>query len=883
MKKSKSSKNTDFIQPVEDAEDGTFNQELKIKAGELSLSNNDFQNLLNSIDTGTIFLDRSFRVNLFSPAVRDIFNLLPADFGRPLSEISGKLEYQNLIQDAQEVLGNLQTLEREVRTVDGRVFLMQISPYRTTEDRISGVVITFVNITRRVEAEEAFNETARNLERQSRIFSTTLSSITDFAYILDREGRFVYSNQALLDLLGMPLEEIIGKNFFELNYPEELAARLHSQIQEVFDTGKTVRDETPFVSPLTGARGFYEYIFNPVAAADGSSVELIAGSTRDITERRAAEESIRFQAYLLDTVEQSVIATDLDGTVIYWNNFAQKLYGWTAAEAIGRSIMELTTPNSTQEQALEIMSQLRAGKSWNGEFQVRRKDGATFPAHVINSPINDGDEALIGIVGVSVDITDRKQIEDRLRRSESELRLVTDSIPSLISYVDKTERYRFVNAVYEDWFKQPREQIIGRRLEDVLGAAYPAVRENVRRALAGETVVFETKLDYPEESRFVLAQYVPDTADNGEVQGFYAHVTDIGEIKRAEEAMRESEERLRMVVESASDYAIMTVTPDNIVNSWNSGAEKIFGYRESEIVGRSGAILFTREDRRRAIPRKEIETARREGRAEDERWHVRKDGSLFFASGVMRPLKDAAAAGFVKIARDQTDRIQAEKLLLDREILQKLVGAQENERKRIARDLHDELGQQLTALRLKLEAAKKMCRDEEVCGKIDEIQFIAEQIDADVDFLAWDLRPTALDDLGLVAALTKYIKEWSRHSEIPADFHYSKLKDVRLAPEVETNLYRIAQEALNNVSKHSQAGQADVLLENRDGSVILIIEDNGVGFNVEDKLNSRKGIGLTGMRERAELIGGTLDIESTVKQGTTIFVRVPATSFAEQQ
>lgn len=287
---------------------------------------------------------------------------------------------------------------------------------------------------------------------------------------------------------------------------------------------------------------------------------------------------------------------------------------------------------------------------------------------------------------------------------------------------------------------------------------------------------------------------------------------------------------------------------------------------------------FTPEDREAGAPEQEIETAFINGRAPDERFHLCRDGSRFYASGVMTLLKDTGGSvrGFAKIARDMTERIEAEKALRDKEMLQRIVGAQEDERKRIARDLHDELGQQLTALRLKLESIRKTCEDTELCGKIDETQMIAKSIDNGVDFLAWELRPAALDDLGLFAALDKYVKEWSHHSGVTAELLASRLKRARFAPEVETNLYRITQEALNNAHKHASARRAEVMLEKRGEQIVLIIEDDGKGFDVKKKTNRSKGIGLIGMQERATLIGGTVEIESAAGRGTTIFVRVPA-------
>ncbi len=167
---------------------------------------------------------------------------------------------------------------------------------------------------------------------------------------------------------------------------------------------------------------------------------------------------------------------------------------------------------------------------------------------------------------------------------------------------------------------------------------------------------------------------------------------------RSQRKLLESEERLRLIIGSIKDYAIITTDTEGIINGWNAGAANIYGYSEEEIFGQKCEILFTPEDCKKNVPAKEMQAAIERGSVEDERWHVRKDGSLFYVSGVIQPLKDGKMDGFVKIARDMTERIKAEQIRRDKEILQKLVGAQEDERKRIARDLHDELGQLLTAL-----------------------------------------------------------------------------------------------------------------------------------------------------------------------------------------
>jgi signal transduction histidine kinase len=179
-----------------------------------------------------------------------------------------------------------------------------------------------------------------------------------------------------------------------------------------------------------------------------------------------------------------------------------------------------------------------------------------------------------------------------------------------------------------------------------------------------------------------------------------------------------------------------------------------------------------------------------------------------------------------------------------------------------------------------------MCKDEVLCRNIDETQAVAAHIDRDVDFLAWELRPTVLDDIGLAAALADYVREWAAHFGMRADFTSNRFGKKRLAPEAETNLYRIVQEALNNIYKHAQAENVNIILQSRENYAVLIIEDDGIGFEHENQIitgKAGKGMGLIGMYERAALVGGTLEIESVKGEGTTIYVRVPLSTGRKKQ
>ena len=210
-------------------------------------------------------------------------------------------------------------------------------------------------------------------------------------------------------------------------------------------------------------------------------------------------------------------------------------------------------------------------------------------------------------------------------------------------------------------------------------------------------------------------------------------------------------------------------------------------------------------------------------------------------------------------------------------LMQQLVKAHEHEQRRIAHELHDQIGQQITALRLKIRALRD--KDElhpHLAHEVERLEQIAKQLDEDVDFLVWQLRPTALDDLGLVEAISDYVSDWSRHCGVSAKLHLTGIEGTRLSGEVETVLYRVMQEALNNVAKH--AGAKNVELELRHGPVetVLNIADDGAGFDLKRQhRDGRKHFGLDGMRERAALVRGTVRVEGRPGDGTAVTVRIP--------
>lgn len=378
----------------------------------------------------------------------------------------------------------------------------------------------------------------------------------------------------------------------------------------------------------------------------------------------------------------------------------------------------------------------------------------------------------------------------------------------------------------------------------------------------------------------VLMNAVQVLDGSGEPVSIRFTVFDATERRRFEADLisaRKRAEQLAAVIEISAD-SIVSLAPDGSLLSWNREAERIFAFKSAGVPGArfweltkaEGDETFEDifEELKRGRPIERVIVCSDRGGERIEMFvkltpQVEPPGEVVSVSAILRNV---------------TERRRLQLTQHRRELLENLVKTQELERQRIARDLHDQLGQQLTALRLELAELRETAADlPEVRRRVESIQQQAVTIDRDVTFLAFELRPAVLDTVGFTNAVEGFVGEWSRNYGITAEFHADEIG--HLDPDIESNLYRIIQEALNNVLKHSSAEKVGVTINRQDGRLRLIIEDNGVGFDIEGLESMKKfsghGHGLAGIKERAAVIGGSVEIETRPSEGTGIFVSVP--------
>ncbi len=758
----------------------TVNYELKGNVEELSKTNADLNNLMASSDIGTIFLDRQLRIHRFTPAAQKIFNLIPSDMGRPISDLTSSLKYEGFMADAEQVLQDLHTIEREVQLGDGTWYMTRIAPYRTSEDRIAGVVATFIDITRIKRAQAELSAISHQLAAQSHRFDTIMEAVPDFIYEFDLQGRFTFVNPSLLALWGMTAEEAIGRNFHELDYTRDLATKLQGQIQEVVKTGNPLKDETPYTSQI-GER-MYEYLFFPIFG-DGGRVEAVAGVTRDITERRQAEAALRASEErfrnVADNIPQIIWTNDDAGTADYFNKRWFDYTGLSLKESCGPGWQAIIHPADAPASIAAWQQALARGEVFDAEYRLRGADG----------------------------------------------------------------QYR--------WF-------IGRN--------------------------------------------VPLRAD-GPVLSWFGTATDIDDLKQVQASLQETQERFRLLVEGAPDYAMFLIGVNDRIIYWSSGAEKIFGWTAEEAIGHTGKLIFTPEDIAAGAEERERAVAMREGAAADRRWHLRKDGSRIWVDGVLRRLnnENGRHSGFAKVAQDATQRREYEDRLrqsheeleqrvkertadltdanqrlleeIDRRarLEQEILQISEREKRRIGQDLHDSLCQELAAAAFFLQStAEKLGpkKATEVKALTEAAKIVNDNVGLARD-LARGLHPVELGVSGLTNALRELA--FRTHQGVACRFECPK--PIRISDDaISLNFYRIAQEAVTNALKHAKATEIVItLLRNRSG-LVLTVEDNGQGITAKKNLH---GMGQHIMVYRANAIGATCETSPRKGGGTCVRCVLP--------
>ncbi|HKO96424.1 MAG TPA: PAS domain S-box protein [Pyrinomonadaceae bacterium] len=355
---------------------------------------------------------------------------------------------------------------------------------------------------------------------------------------------------------------------------------------------------------------------------------------------------------------------------------------------------------------------------------------------------------------------------------------------------------------------------------------------------------------------------------------------DISELKRTEEALGKSEQMLQGLFDFAPDTVVVVDNDGSIVRV-NTQVEKMFGYERGELMGQPIEVLLP--DRLKADHMRHRDGYLREPHARPmgaglELSGKRKDGSEFPVDIMLSPMDTEGGRVVIGVIRDITRRKQSEEAQREyserlKFLSRRLMEVQESERRNIALELHDEIGQVLTGLKLTLEMGTRLPAAE-VGASLEQAGTLVNELMARVRKLSLDLRPAMLDDLGLLPTLLWHFEHYSAQTQIRVNFKHSGLEKRRFAPEVETAAYRLVQEALTNIARHAQVDEALVRFSTHQNTLLIEVEDYGTGFDVKSVLAAGGTSGLAGMRERAMLLGGRLNVDSRPGAGTRLIAEL---------
>jgi two-component system CheB/CheR fusion protein len=430
----------------------TVNQENRHKVEELSQLSNDLQNLLSATEIATLFLDRDLRIMRFTPRLAELFNVRITDRGRPISDLTHRLGYAQLTQDGQSVLVRLIPIEREIRDDAGRWYLTRVLPYRSTDDRIEGIVITFVEITARKLAEAALRDSE---EKYRNLFNSIDEGFCIIEVLFNGKGeaydyRFLEMNPAFPKHTG--LSEAKGKTMLELVPQHEKF--WFETYGEIVRTGEARR----FEYQATGINRWLDVYAFRIGAPEENKVALVL---TDVGEQRRASEKLReseelFRLLIENVREYALFQTDLEGRVTSWNPGAERLFGYSSVEMLGQPTARLFTPEDQQAQLLEKeLERAVRGEHHQETRWVMGKDGNRFWAQWVTEPVRGENGEVRGVAKLLRDESDRKQSEERQRLLMGELNhRVKNTLATVQSIANQMLRRTTDPADFAERFQQ---------------------------------------------------------------------------------------------------------------------------------------------------------------------------------------------------------------------------------------------------------------------------------------------------------------------------------------------------------------------------------------------------------------------------------------------
>jgi PAS domain S-box-containing protein len=706
-----------------------------------------------------------------------------------------------------------------------------------------------------------------------------------------RDFRYLWANQVYADWVRRPLNEIVdrpilevlGKNAFDVLLPhfnQVLAGENVHYEQEANFRGIGPRWISADYTPTLDIKG----------NVDGWVAVVV-----DITDRKRAEAALR------DSEERFRLAAQAGRMYAYeWNARTNEVVrspefvavlGLTKPEPLSdEQFVEGIHPDDRERFVGEIAALTPEKPDRHITYRFLSPTGRVIWLRSSGHALFDEAGKMQKVVGMVTDVTELKFTEDKLREYEK----AVEGAEDMIGVVDRQYRFLIANRQYLKMRNMAREQVVGSSIPDVLGKEMfeTVIKPKLDECFRGNVVRYEAKFSYPTlGERDISLSYFPIEHVNGTIDRAACILHDITERKRAEEALHD----LNHVLEGQTELLrTREELLKNFVKNVPAGVAMLdrdmrylqvsdrfcsdYSVDSAQVLGRSHYELFPDiPDRWKEIHRRVLqgETLR----AYEDRWD--REGGTIWVHWEMRPWwnSNGSQGGVLLFAEDITRIKRSEETLS--KVNQKLIQAHEEERTRIARELHDDICQRIALLAVRLDDYRQGHPESlnELKRELGQASEELQVLGSDVNALSHRLHSSKLEYLGLAVAAAGFCKEFSAQQGVEIDFQSEGIPE-ELSEGISICLFRVLQEAVQNAAKHSGSRHLQVSLKKGSQTIELTVHDSGIGFELENAFQ-KPGLGLTSMRERMKLVNGELSIESGMQRGTTVFARVPHESQAK--
>jgi PAS domain S-box-containing protein len=773
--------------------------------------------------------------------------------------------------------GTYESMNYELKGVhkNGQQISVEVFGSFTTYRGRPAIIGTLIDITERKKSIENLEASEQALKISNERFLLVAKATNDAVWDWDMVSDKIWGNETFCKIFEInSSEEFTFEKFISRIHPDDRAKLLENFHRSIKNEVSQVTEEFRLGTKSGNYLTVYDKAY--VIYDENNQAVRMLGAMQDITEERQAERKLHLEKELSDSIINSLPGVfyllNRSGRFYRWNKNLETVTGYTSEEIATNDPLCFFSPEDRPRIVKKVEKIFEEGQN-SVQVDFIAKDGSRTPYYFTGMYINYEGESCF--LGVGIDISERVLSQKQLIESEEKYRTLIDQASDVIFISDEKGDYHDVNSSAEMLTGYKKEELLQMNAKDIIYDDMVRHPFTYKELVDGKVMLAE-RIMRQKSGQLINVEISSKLLTDGRYQ---AIIRDITARKMAEEALRISESKYRLLFNKNPMPMWMISIPERKFLDVNPAAIEFYGYSKEEFLSMNIFDITVAEINDDLIL-KSYSNANGYASQGGIWEQVKKDGSTAKINMISHDIVYEGKIAKLVLASDETDKIAAEENLKKshedlRQLATHLEHIRESERTYMAREIHDELGQQLTGLKMDISWLNRKIKstDEDVLQKLkDTIQLIDKTV-ITVRRIATQLRPSILDDLGLVAAMEWQSEEFEKRSEIRTIFN-TNAGNLEVSADIATGIFRIFQESLTNVLRHADATAVYPSLNVSDNNLELVVEDNGKGFNTSD-IKSKRTLGLLGMKERVLIMGGTYQISSEPGHGTLVRIIVP--------